>query len=249
MSSAKIIWTKVDEAPALATYSLLPIVQSYATGTGVDFDTQDISLAGRIIATFPDRLREDQQIPDELTWLGELARTPVANIIKLPNISASIPQLQAAITELQDQGYDIPIYTVEPKGDAEQALQRRFATVLGSAVNPVLREGNSDRRPAAAVKAFARKQPHRMMKAWPASGSQTGVAHMHEKDFYGSETSTTVEEAGDVRIEFVPTAGATTVLKQAVSLRAGAAGGRDAVLVGSDPPGRGYDLRHRQRPA
>ena len=182
-------------------------MHAYATGTGVEFDTHDISLAGRIIATFPDRLREDQQIPDELTWLGELARTPVANIIKLPNISASIPQLQAAFTELQDQGYDIPIYTVEPKGDAEQALQRRFATVLGSAVNPVLREGNSDRRPAAAVKAFARKQPHRMMKAWPASGSQTGVAHMHEKDFYGSETSTTVKEAGDVRIEFVPTAG------------------------------------------
>ena len=124
MSSAKVIWTKVDEAPALATCSLLPIVRAYAKGTGVEFDTHDISLAGRIIATFPDRLREDQQIPDELTWLGELARTPVANIIKLPNISASIPQLQAAITELQAQGYDIPDYPVEPKGDAEQALPR-----------------------------------------------------------------------------------------------------------------------------
>ena len=221
MSSAKIIWTKVDEAPALATYSLLPIVQAYARGTGVEFETHDISLAGRIIANFPDRLREDQQISNELTWLGELARTPVANIIKLPNISASIPQLRAAITELQDQGYDIPDYPDEPRSNAEQALQSRFATVLGSAVNPVLRQGNSDRRPAAAVKAFARKHPHRMMKAWPASGSQTRVAHMHEKDFYGTETSATVDEASDVRIEFVPTAGATTVLKHAVSLLAG----------------------------
>ena len=135
MSSAKIIWTKVDEAPALATCSLLPIVRAYARGTGVEFDTHDISLAGRIIATFPDRLREDQQIPDELTWLGALARTPVANIIKLPNISASIPQLQAAITELQAHGYDIPIYTVEPKGDAEQALRlhdRRVEDALPS---------------------------------------------------------------------------------------------------------------------
>ena len=189
----------------------------------MEFDTHDVSLAGRIIATFPDRLKEDQQIPDELTWLGALARTPVANIVKLPNISASIPQLRAAITELQDQGYDIPDYPDEPSGDAEQALQSRFATLLGSAVNPVLREGNSDWRPAAAVKAFARKQPHRMMKAWPASGSQTRVAHMHEKDFYGSETSATVDQASDVRIEFVPVLddGPITVLKKQVSLRAG----------------------------
>ena len=220
MSSATIIWTTIDEAPALATYSLLPIVRAYAKGTGVEFETHDISLAGRIIATFPDRLREDQRIPDELTWLGALARTPAANIIKLPNISASIPQLQAAITELQDQGYNIPDYPEEPTGDAEQALQHRFAKVLGSAVNPVLREGNSDRRAVVSVKTFARKQPHRMMKAWPA-GSQTRVAHMREKDFYASETSTTVDEAGDVRIEFVAADGAAAVLKQQVSLLAG----------------------------
>ena len=223
MSSARIIWTKVDEAPALATYSLLPIVQAYAKGTGVELETHDISLAGRIIATFPDRLTEGQQTPDELTWLGELARTPAANIVKLPNISASILQLRAAITELQAQGYDIPDYPDEPRSDAEKALQGRFARVLGSAVNPVLREGNSDRRAAAAVKAFARKHPHRMMKPWPASGSQTRVAHMHEKDFYGTETSTTVDEASDVRIEFVAALddGAITVLKKQVSLGAG----------------------------
>ena len=221
MSSATIIWTKIDEAPALATNSLLPIVQAYATGTGVEVVTRDISLAGRIIATFPDRLTEDQQIPDDLIWLGELVKTPVANIIKLPNISASIPQLQATITELQDQGYLIPDYPEEPESDAEQALQTRFATLLGSAVNPVLREGNSDRRPAVAVKAFARKQPHRMMKDWPASGSRTRVAHMREKDFYGSETSATVEKAGDVRIEFLSATGATTILRRTVSLVAG----------------------------
>ena len=221
MSSATIIWTKIDEAPALATYSLLPIVQAYATGTGVDVVTRDISLAGRIIATFPERLTADQQMPDELTWLGELARTPAANIIKLPNISASIPQLQAAIAELQDQGYSIPDYPEKPESDAEQVLQTRFAPLLGSAVNPVLREGNSDRRPAAAVKAFARKHPHRMMKDWPASGSRTRVAHMREQDFYDSETSATVEEAGDVRIEFLSSTGATTVLRRTVSLMAG----------------------------
>ena len=221
MSSAKIIWTKTDEAPALATYSLLPIVQAYATGTGIEFEAHDISLAGRIIAAFPDRLTEGQQTPDELTWLGELAKTSAANIVKLPNISASILQLRAAITELQTHGYDIPDYPDEPGGDAEKALRARFAKVLGSAVNPVLREGNSDRRAATAVKAFARKQPHRMMKPWPASGSQTRVAHMHDKDFYGTETSATVDEATDVRIEFVPIDGATTVLKRTVSLRAG----------------------------
>jgi isocitrate dehydrogenase len=221
MSSATIIWTKIDEAPALATNSLLPIVQAYATGTGVEVVTRDISLAGRIIATFPDRLTEDQQIPDDLIWLGELVKTPVANIIKLPNISASIPQLQATIAELQDQGYLIPDYPEEPESDAEQALQTRFATLLGSAVNPVLREGNSDRRPAVAVKAFARKQPHRMMRDWPASGSRTRVAHMREKDFYGSETSATLEKAGDVRIEFLSATGATTILRRTVSLVAG----------------------------
>ena len=221
MSSAKIIWTKIDEAPALATYSLLPIVRAYAKGTGVEFETRDISLAGRILANFPDRLTDGQKVRDELTWLGELAKTPAANIIKLPNISASIPQLQAAIKELQDQGYDIPDYPEGPKDDARKALQARFTKVLGSAVNPVLREGNSDRRPATAVKTFAQKHPHRMMKDWPASGSQARVAHMEANDFYGSETSTTVNEAGDVRIEFTAADGEITVLKERVSLLVG----------------------------
>jgi isocitrate dehydrogenase len=221
MSSATIIWTRIDEAPALATYSLLPIVQAYAVGTGVEVETRDISLAGRIIANFPDRLTEDQRLPDALSWLGELAKTPAANIVKLPNISATIPQLQAAIRELQGQGYDIPDYPEAPKDAAEQALQARFGTVLGSAVNPVLREGNSDRRPAASVKRFAQKHPHRMMKDWPASGSRTRVAHMREKDFYGSETSATLDEATDVRIEFVAADGAVTMLKEQVALLAG----------------------------
>ena len=174
MSSGKIIWTKIDEAPALATYSLLPIVQAYAKGTGVEIETHDISLAGRIIANFPGRLSADQRVPAELSWLGELAKTPAANIIKLPNISASIPQLQAAVKELQDQGYDIPDYPEEPQDDAEKALQARFGRVLGSAVNPVLREGNSDRRAAASVKKFAQKHPHRMMKDWPTGAHRRG---------------------------------------------------------------------------
>ena len=221
MSSAKIIWTKIDEAPAMATYALLPIVQAYAKGTGVEFEARDISLAGRILANFPERLGDDQRVPDELTSLGELAKTPAANIIKLPNISASIPQLQAAIKELQDQGYDIPDYPEEPRDDAERALQARFAKVLGSAVNPVLREGNSDRRPATSVKTFAQKHPHRMMKDWPVSGSQARVAFMRENDFYGSETSTTVNAPGDVRIEFVGNDGEVQVLKEQVTLLAG----------------------------
>ena len=199
MSSAKIIWTKIDEAPALATYSLLPIVQAYAKGTGVEIETRDISLAGRIIANFPEKLSEDQKIPDELSWLGELAKTPAANIIKLPNISASIPQLQDAIKELQGQGYDIPDYPEEPQNDEERALQARFAVVLGSAVNPVLREGNSDRRPAASVKKFAQKHPHRMMKPW-SSDSTARVAHMTDGDFYSSEQSTCVSDAGAVSV-------------------------------------------------
>jgi len=221
MASSKIIWTKIDEAPALATYALLPIVQAYTKSTGVEVETSDISLAGRIIANFPEKLTPAQRIGDHLEELGKLAKTPEANIIKLPNISASIPQLQAAIKELQAHGYDIPDYPEEPRNDEEKALQNRFAKVLGSAVNPVLREGNSDRRPAAAVKEFAQKNPHRMMKPWPESGSQTRVAHMKEKDFYGSETSTTVAEACDVRIEFVGQDGKATVLKEKVSLLPG----------------------------
>jgi isocitrate dehydrogenase len=218
MSSSKIIWTKIDEAPALATHTLLPIVQAYTKGTGVEVATNDISLAGRIIANFPDNLTEDQKIPDYLSQLGELAQTPEANIIKLPNISASIPQLQSAIKELQDKGFDIPDYPEDPQDDAEQALQARFAKVLGSAVNPVLREGNADRRAAVSVKKFAQKNPHRMMKDWPATGSRARVACMSEKDFYGSEKSLTMDRVADVRIEFVPTDGTAIVLKDKVSL-------------------------------
>ena len=220
MSTARITWTKIDEAPALATYALLPIVRAYARGTGVDIDLRDISLAGRIIAAFPERLREDQRISDELGALGELARTPAANIVKLPNISASVPQLREAIAELQSHGYDVPAYPAEPADDAARAIQARYAAVLGSAVNPVLREGNSDRRPAASVKRFAQKHPHRMMKPWPESGSRTRVAHMDGNDFFGSERSVTVGQACDVRIEFVAGNGTATVLKPSVPLEA-----------------------------
>ena len=218
MTTLKIIWTKTDEAPALATHSLLPIVRAYTKDSGIDVETRDISLTGRIIANFPEKLTEDQKIPDYLTQLGELAQTPEANIIKLPNISASIPQLQSAIKELQEKGYDIPDYPEEPKNDAEKALQARFAKVLGSAVNPVLREGNSDRRPAASVKKFAQKNPHKMMKDWPKTGSKARVAHMDGKDFFESEKSTTMEKATNVKIEFVAGDGTTTVLKEKISL-------------------------------
>jgi isocitrate dehydrogenase len=221
MSNAKIIWTKIDEAPALATYCLLPIVQAYTRGTGVEVETKDISLAGRIIANFPDNLTDDQKIPDYLAELGALAKQPEGNIIKLPNISASIPQLQAAVKELQSQGYDIPDYPEEPQNDEERALQARFAKVLGSAVNPVLREGNADRRAAVSVKKFAQKNPHRMMKDWPAEGSQCRVAHMSEKDFYGSEKSATMTADDEVRIEFVGADGNATVLKEGLGLLAG----------------------------
>ena len=221
MSSATIIWTKIDEAPALAARALLPIVQAFARGTGVEVETRDISLAGRILAAFPDRLREDQRVPDHLAALGALARTPDANIVKLPNISATVPQLRAAVAELQGRGFDVPDHPEEPADEHERAIRARYAAVLGSAVNPVLREGNSDRRPAAAVKRFAQKHPHRMMKPWPASGSKTRVAHMHEHDFFGSERSVTVETPCDARIEFADAEGAVTVLKDRVSLAAG----------------------------
>ena len=217
----KLIWTKTDEAPALASYALLPILRAYCKGTGVEIETADISLAGRIIANFPECLRNDQKIPDELTRLGELAKTPEANIIKLPNISASIPQLREAIAELRGKGYNIPDYPDQPSTEEERAIQARFAVVLGSAVNPVLREGNSDRRASKSVKSFARKHPHRMMKSWPTSGSVTRVAHMSDKDFYGSEKSTTVSAATNVRIEFVDSAGVVKVLKQNIPLLEG----------------------------
>lgn len=217
----KLTWTKTDEAPALASFALLPILRAYFKGTGVEIETADISLAGRIVAAFPERLRPDQQIPDELTRLGELAKTPEANIVKLPNISASIPQLRDAIAELRGKGYDIPDYPDAPSNEEERAVQARFAGVLGSAVNPVLREGNSDRRASAAVKAFARKHPHKMMKPWPKSGSVTRVAHMSSKDFYGSEKSVTVSAATDARIEFVDSTGVVKVLKQKIALTKG----------------------------
>jgi isocitrate dehydrogenase len=221
MATSKIIWTKTDEAPALATRALLPVIQAYTKGSGIDVETRDISLTGRIVANFPDRLTEEQKIPDFLTQLGELTQTPEANIIKLPNISASIPQLQSAIKELRTKGHDIPDYPEEPKNDAEKALQARFAKVLGSAVNPVLREGNSDRRPAASVKKFAQKNPHKMMRDWPATGSKARVVHMSEKDYYGSETSTTMARACNVRIEFVSDDGVVTTLKEQFPLQQG----------------------------
>jgi len=216
---SKIMWTKTDEAPALATYSLLPIVQTFTTAAGVVVETKDISLAGRIIANFPENLTESQRIPDILTQLGELTLQAEANIIKLPNISASIPQLKAAIKELQSQGYKVPDYPEDPKSDAEKEIKTRYGKVLGSAVNPVLREGNSDRRAAASVKNYARKNPHKM-GAWSAD-SKTHVAHMNGGDFYGSEKSTTVTEAGAVKIEFVAQDGKTTVLKEKTTLKAG----------------------------
>jgi len=218
MTTSKIVWTKTDEAPALATYALLPVIRKFSKGTGIEAELADISLAGRIVANFPEKLTDDQKIPDELTRLGEIAKTPAANIIKLPNISASIPQLQAAIKELQEKGYDIPDYPEEPKNEEEKALQQRFAVALGSSVNPVLRQGNSDRRPAVSVKKFAQKNPHKMMQQWPKSGSKARVTHMKDKDFYSSENSTTIEKPCEVKIEFVATGGQTRVMKDGLSL-------------------------------
>ncbi|MBI5556715.1 MAG: NADP-dependent isocitrate dehydrogenase [Deltaproteobacteria bacterium] len=220
MATQKIIYTEVDEAPALATYSLLPILTAYTKGSGIVFEKKDISLAGRIIANFPENLSEGQKIADHLSELGRLAKLPETNIIKLPNISASIPQLKAAIKELQEKGYKIPDYPETPKNDAEKELQARFAKVLGSAVNPVLREGNSDRRAAASVKRFGRKNPHRLMKPWPQD-SRSRVAHMNGGDFYGSEKSLTIDQASDFRIEFAGEDGKITVLKDKTPLLAG----------------------------
>ena len=217
--TAKIVYTKIDEAPALATYSLLPVLKGFAKGTGVDFEPKDISLAGRILANFPENLTDSQKIPDYLAELGALALTPEANIIKLPNISASVPQLRVAIKELQEHGYNIPDYPEAPANEAEKELQTRFAKVLGSAVNPVLREGNSDRRAPLSVKAFAQKNPHKM-GAW-SSDSKSQVASMSAGDFYGSEKSVTLEEATTVKIEFVDGEGKTTVLKDKTPLLAG----------------------------
>ncbi|MBI5661763.1 MAG: NADP-dependent isocitrate dehydrogenase [Ignavibacterium album] len=215
--SFKIIWTKTDEAPALASYCLLPILKSFTKGTGIEFQEKDISLAGRILATFPDFLREDQRVPDHLAELGELTQHPDANIIKLPNISATIPQLKAAINELQQKGFAVPDYPDEPQNEEEKLIKERYSKVLGSAVNPVLREGNSDRRAAASVKKFAQKYPHKMIKPWPKV-SKTRVAHMKQKDFYGTERSMTLEKDDFVKIEFVDSKGNATVLKENLKL-------------------------------
>lgn len=219
MTTQKIIYTLTDEAPALATYSLLPIVQAFTKAAGVTVETRDISLAGRILANFPERLKTSQKIADQLTELGELTLKPEANIIKLPNVSASLPQLKSAIKELQMLGFDIPNYPDETHTDAEKTLKVRYSKLLGSAVNPVLREGNSDRRAAASVKQFARKHPHRMGK-W-ATDSKTRVAHMSSGDFYGSEKSLTVPEAVSARIEFIAQDGKVSVLKDKLNLKAG----------------------------
>ncbi|ATH07192.1 isocitrate dehydrogenase (NADP(+)) [Halobacteriovorax marinus] len=214
--TSKIIYTKTDEAPALATESLLPIVKAFTATAGIEVETRDISLAGRVLANFPENLKDDQKISDALTELGELAKTPEANIVKLPNISASIPQLKACIAELQSQGFDIPNYPESATTNSEKDIKARYAKVLGSAVNPVLREGNSDRRVAGPVKEYAKNNPH-SMGAW-SKDSKSHVSHMNDKDFFGSEKSHTMSGAGDVKIQFVSDSGDTKVLKEKTSL-------------------------------
>ncbi|MEU5001979.1 NADP-dependent isocitrate dehydrogenase [Streptomyces sp. NPDC021622] len=219
MTDSTIIYTHTDEAPALATYSFLPVIEAYASTAGVTVESRDISLAGRIIALFPEFLEESQRIDDALAELGELAKTPGANIIKLPNVSASIPQLKAAVAELQSQGYALPNYPDDPKTDAEKDIRARYDKVKGSAVNPVLREGNSDRRAPASVKNYAKAHPHRM-GAWTAD-SKTNVATMGADDFRSTEKSVTITDAGSLRIEFAGDDGATTVLRESVPVLAG----------------------------
>ena len=218
-STPTIIYTHTDEAPALATYSFLPVIKAFTAGTGITIETRDISLAGRIIANFPERLRDDQKIEDALAELGRLAQRPDANIIKLPNISASVPQLKDAIAELQAQGYDLPDYPEEPADDAERTIQHRYDAVKGSAVNPVLREGNSDRRAPEAVKAYARANPHRM-GAW-SSDSKSHVKSMSAGDFFANEQSVVIPDATTVHIEHVATDGTTSILKDGIELQAG----------------------------
>ncbi|REJ62393.1 MAG: NADP-dependent isocitrate dehydrogenase, partial [Bacteroidetes bacterium] len=216
---SKILYTKTDEAPALATYSFLPIVKAFTSKAGIEVETRDISLAGRILANFPDFLSEEQRISDALAELGDLAKTPEANIIKLPNISASIPQLKAAIAELQAAGFALPNYPEEPATEEEKAIKGRYDKIKGSAVNPVLREGNSDRRAPKAVKNYARKHPH-SMGAW-TSESKAHVSSMPEGDFYGSEVSTTVSSATTADIVFTSASGEKTTLKSGIGLQAG----------------------------
>ncbi|MBE8717006.1 NADP-dependent isocitrate dehydrogenase [Cellvibrio polysaccharolyticus] len=219
MTDSKIIYTETDEAPALATHSLLPIVKAFTRSSGIQVETRDISLSGRIIASFPEQLTAEQRIGDHLAELGELANRPEANIIKLPNISASVPQLKAAIKELQAQGYKLPDYPEEPKNDAEKEAKSRYDKIKGSAVNPVLREGNSDRRAPLSVKNYARKNPHKM-GAW-AADSASHVANMTQGDFYGSEKSVLISEAGSLRIELVGKDGTSKVLKEKTAVLAG----------------------------
>jgi isocitrate dehydrogenase len=219
MNKAKIIYTQTDEAPALATHSLLPIVKAFTEPAGIVVETRDISLAGRIRAAFPEYLKPEQRQADDLAELGELAKTPDANIIKLPNISASVPQLTAAIKELQAQGHALPNYPEEPKDETEKSIRARYSKVLGSAVNPVLREGNSDRRVATSVKEYAKKHPH-SMGAW-SPDSKSHVAHMNDGDFYASETSAVIRKAGKVRIELTDSQGKATILKESTSVLEG----------------------------
>ncbi|AKP68656.1 NADP-dependent isocitrate dehydrogenase [Riemerella anatipestifer] len=219
MSTAKIYYTLTDEAPMLATHSFLPIVKAFTKSADIQIEVPDISLSGRVLANFPEVLTEEQRIPDALSQLGELATKPEANIIKLPNISASIPQLNEAIEELQKKGFNVPNYPAEPKTEEEKEIKAKYAKVLGSAVNPVLREGNSDRRAPKAVKNYAKANPHRMGE-WK-SDSKTDVAHMNQGDFYGTETSTTVEKDGKFKIVFFGNDGSEKVLKDYASLQAG----------------------------
>src|SRR6476619_810894 len=216
---SKIYYTLTDEAPKLATHSFLPIVKAFTIWADIDIEVPDISLAGRILANFPEHLRDDQKVPDALSELGELATKPEANIIKLPNISASVPQLEEAIAELQKQGFAVPNYVPEPKTDEEKAINKKYAKVLGSAVNPVLREGNSDRRAPKAVKNYAKANPHRM-GVWNAD-SKTTVAHMNGGDFYGTENSATVKADGKFKIVFYGKDGSEKVLKDLSPLKAG----------------------------
>lgn len=218
--NARIIYTKIDEAPALATQSLLPILRAFTKNSGIEFESWDISLVGRILSNFPDALREDQKIADYLTQLGNLAKTPEANIVKLPNISASIPQLKQAIAELREHGYNVPLYPEEPESEEEQHIKQRYAKVLGSAVNPVVREGNSDRRAAQSVKKHGLKNPHKMMKPWPEQ-SKAKVSYMADKDFYSTEVSTTVAADTTVTIDFTDEKNSTTTLKGDTPLLAG----------------------------
>lgn len=218
-AKGSLIYTETDEAPALATYSLLPILNKFGTLADVDVIPCDISVAGRVLSTFPEKLKASQRVPDNLSYLGEICKTPEANVVKLPNVSASIPQLEECIKELRGKGYDVPLYPAEPSNAEELDIQTRYAKVLGSAVNPVLREGNSDRRVAAPVKAYAQKNPHKMGIWSKASG--THVSHMDKGDFYGSEQSTATTSATDVIIEHVAPDGTVKVLKESTELEAG----------------------------